>query len=126
MKNFKDWNKVKIFTEEKTRPEYSEGDIWFSNLGENIGSEECGKGNDFLRPVLVVRKFNKDYALVVPLSITNKTGKYYFSFEFKGKSSNALLPQVRDMDSKRFRYRLGKIAPSSFLLIKEKIRSKIF
>ena len=69
-----------------------EREIWFANLGENIGFEEDGKGNDFTRPVLVLRVFNKNFCYVVPLSTTNKRGKYYYPFDSKtGKISVALL-----------------------------------
>ena len=52
------WTKVKNKTNEKeARAKYNEREIWFANLGENIGFEEDGKGNDFIRPVLIIKGF---------------------------------------------------------------------
>lgn len=125
MKLFDEWNEIKKRVEKKYRASYSEGDIWMTNLGENLGAEETGKGAEFLRPVLVLKKFNAEFSLCVPLSTTEKEGKYYHHFSFKGKVSNGLLSQVRSTDAKRFKYRLGKINKVDLADLKTKTRNMI-
>jgi hypothetical protein len=39
---------------------YHEREIWWSSIGLNIGVETNGKSDHFERPVLIVKKFNKD------------------------------------------------------------------
>ncbi len=125
MKNFDKWNKKKKQVENKQRIEYSDGDILMVNFGENIGVEEGGKGEEFLRPLVVIKKFNKDFALCIPLSTTKKTGIYYHQFNFKDSISNALLSQVKAVDAKRFKYRMGNINSEILNELKTKTRNLI-
>jgi mRNA interferase MazF len=55
MNLFNIWNKTKQRINQKNNFfKIKEGEIWWCNLGYNIGSEVYGKGNSFLRPVLVI------------------------------------------------------------------------
>ena len=38
----------------------------------NIGYEQDGSGNDFIRPVVIIRKFNNEIFWGVPLTKTRK------------------------------------------------------
>ena len=53
----------------KNIPSFRERDIFWSSLGENIGSEENGKWSEYTRPVLIVRKFNKQIFLNIRSTI---------------------------------------------------------
>ena len=59
-KDFKKWMgvKEKIDRVAITRT-IREGEIWWSSVGENVGTEICGKGDIYIRPVLVFRKMNR-------------------------------------------------------------------
>lgn len=60
-KNFQKWHDKKSQIDDiKERPFFHEREVWFCHLGANIGFEQDGKGEDFLRPILVVRKFNNE------------------------------------------------------------------
>jgi len=60
-KNYKNWHKKKTkINNEKERPYFHEREIWFCNLGLNIGFEQDGVGEDFLRPIIIIRKFNNE------------------------------------------------------------------
>ena len=57
-KFFDEWNVVKKIIDQAPSVKYfNNREIWFLNLGENIGFEQNGKGDEFLRPVLV-RQFD--------------------------------------------------------------------
>ena len=102
---------------------YKEREIWYANIGENIGFEEDGKGNDFTRPVLILKIFNKMFCHIVPLSKVNKEGKFYYSFDGKtGKMSVALLSQSRAIDSARLLRKIGFASKKDFAKIKNKIK----
>ena len=104
------------------RVEFKERDIFWISVGENIGFEEDGKNTLFNRPVLVIRKFNKFLFWGVPLSTTDKRGKYYHAFIVAGKTSVALLSQTRTFDSSRITStKLGMISKEDFKHIKEKL-----
>jgi len=129
IKNYKEWMNVKSEINNEidliANKYFKERDIWWANVGENIGSEEDGKGDRFVRPVLILRKFNKNLLLIVPLSTTDKEGSYYFKFQCKEKISNALLSQIKSIDSSRLAKKIGMISDGDFNLIKDKIRKII-
>ena len=123
MKDFTDWHKVKTNIEQKEHRIYFQiRDVFFCSIGENVGFEQDGRGEEFLRPVVVIKKFNNEVFLGVPLTHTTKKGKYYFAFDFNKQKSVAILSQVRLFDAKRMKYRIGMINEKDFTVIKEKIR----
>ncbi len=123
MKDFTDWHKIKRKIEnKKDRVNFQIRDIFFCSIGENVGFEQDGRGEEFLRPVVIIKKFNKEVFLGIPLTHTNKKGKYYFAFDFGRGESVAILSQVRLFDSKRIKYKIGMISEPDFVLLKEKIR----
>ena len=123
-KDYSNWMPVKaeINNNEFFPPGYKERDIWICNIGDNIGFEEDGKGRDFTRPVLVLKVFNRRFCYVVPLSTTDKRGKFYYPFDgCTGKISVALLSQLRAIDSSRLRDKIGFAKMEDFLEIKNKV-----
>ena len=126
MKKYDDWNEVKK-TVAGLKALYShEREIFYAKIGENIGFEQSGKGDNYERPVLIVKKFNNRIFFGVPLSTTNKTGIFYYSFEFiKRKKSVAILSQLKLIDAKRLDRKIGVMSKSDFKNIK-KIISEFF
>lgn len=82
-KDFDEWNiqkkKIDNFENKKT---FHEREIWFIKIGENIGFEQNGKGREFLRPIIVYKKFSKNVFLGIPLTRADKKGKFYNNFNF--------------------------------------------
>jgi mRNA interferase MazF len=108
---------------EKIRPRFHEREIWFATLGENIGFEQDGRGASYLRPVVIVRKFNNEVCLVVSLTKNKKTGIHYFSFEYETNIiSTAILSQIRLIDAKRLNYHSGYMRKEEFSTLKQKLR----
>ena len=123
MKDFVNWHKVKNNIENKKQRIYFQiRDVLFCSIGENVGFEQDGRGKEFLRPVVVVKKFNNEVFFGVPLTHTDKKGKYYFSFNLNNGTSVAILSQVRLFDAKRIKYKIGMIDEKDFSTLKEKIR----
>ena len=56
---------------------FHEREIWFVHLGKNVGHEQDG-GSEFLRPVIILKKFNQRLFWGIPLSMKKKEGKFYF------------------------------------------------
>lgn len=72
------------------------------SLGDNVGFEQDGKGSDFARPVIVLRKFNNEVFWALPLTTREKSGKYYFPVDFgDGKARQVILSQLRIVNAKR-------------------------
>jgi len=122
-KNFDKWNIVKKdINKEKKTIGFSQYEIIFMKVGENIGYEQNGKGKDFLRPILVYKKFNNRVFLGIPLTSQAKDNKFHFEFEYKEtKKSFAILSQIKLFDIKRAKYRDGKISRYYFDKLQEKL-----
>ena len=57
--DFDKWNNKKKQLHVRTNaPTFKEREVWWCSLGANIGTEQNGKGQNFTRPVLVLRKFS--------------------------------------------------------------------
>ena len=114
------WNKQKQLIHQRNKKiEFSDGEIWWIHFGQNIASEIYGKGDDFLRPAIIIRKVFRDACLVIPLTSKQKTGSYYFPFSFKNKTQYALLHQIRYLDAKRLHHKYGDIAAKDFQKLKD-------
>lgn len=122
-KDFKGWhNKKSDLHENKVRPFFHEREVWFASLGLNVGFEQDGRGDKFLRPVVVIKKFNNEVFWCVPLTKNKKKGNYYFQFSIDEEQiSTAILSQLRLVDSKRLQYKMGDMNTVDFVEIKRKI-----
>jgi len=109
--NFDKWNILKKRLHKKENIiKFSNGNIYFMSLGQNIGHEVYGKDELFLRPVLVYKKLSKTTFIGIPLTSQKKEGSYYFSFNYKkNKTSTAMLHQMRVLDIRRSEYLSGHI-----------------
>lgn len=122
-KDFQRWHKKKTHIEnDRPRVFFKEREIWLCYIGENIGFEQDGRGEEFLRPVIIIKKFNNEVLLAVPLTKVEKKNKYYFSFALNKKTSVAILSQMRLIDAKRLKYKMGDMKIDDFKELKNKIR----
>ena len=126
-KAYVDWHKLKAtIHKEKQRPHFHEREIWFCSLGANVGYEQDGRGDNYLRPVVILRKFNNEVCIVVPLTKNQKMGIHYFNFMYhEAIISTAILSQVRLVDAKRLDYKSGNISVVDFQLLKQKLNQLI-
>jgi len=131
-KDFEKWNEKKSAIDRLgSVPLFHEREIWFAYLGANVGFEQNGKGPDFLRPVIVFKKFSNEIFWAIPLTrsrkILNKNNdRYYFGFYFvPGIESRAILSQVRLIDARRLAYRIGSLGQAEYIAIKEKFKALI-
>ncbi|OGJ01433.1 hypothetical protein A3I95_00885 [Candidatus Nomurabacteria bacterium RIFCSPLOWO2_02_FULL_44_12] len=129
-KDYKDWHKKKsIINSIENRAFFHEREIWFCYIGENVGFEQDGTGEDYLRPVVIIRKFNNEIFWGIPLtkSIKNKkrkADKYYYSFSFiPSIISTAILSQIKLIDAKRLSRHIGQISDSNFTDLIEKLKA---
>ena len=122
MKEFDEWNEIKKSIEDdeilvgfKTR------DIFNIKMGLNIGFEQNGKGENFVRPVLIYKKLTKDMFIGMPLTTTQRDGSFFFKFEFiNSKISTAILIQTKLFSSKRLLNKIGVISKDDFESLKKK------
>lgn len=120
MQRFDEWNEQKkVLNKSNEKIFFHEREVWFLKMGENVGFEQNGKGNKFLRPVLVYKRFSRNVFLGIPLTSSLRNSKFYFTFELKGRKSTAILSQIRLFDKKRFFYFYAKVSEKNFKLLKK-------
>jgi len=117
---FDEWNSLKKRLNSTESIQFNERDILFLSMGQNIGYEQYGKGEEFLRPVVVMRKFNQHLFLGIPLSSQIKEGYYFHTIHFKDRTNSALLLQTKTFDSKRIKYKLARLGVKEFEKLKER------
>lgn len=101
---------------------FKERDIFWVRVGENVGFEQNGKGDEFQRPVIIVKKYSPHMFLGIPLSTTYREGSFFYPFSFEeGRMSTALLIQHKLFSSKRLMKKIGKINMGNFSEMKEKL-----
>ncbi len=116
MKEFDVWSKLKTVLDNKPQvPFVKEREIWWCSLGLNIGSEEDGKNNLFERPVLIIKKYNKDLVKIIPLTSNTQEGVYKKIVSVDGESQGLLISHIRSVSTKRFSDRFGILDKKQFL-----------
>jgi len=129
-KDYKKWHQKKeVINKVEQRPFFHEREIWFCYLGVNVGFEQDGSAKDFLRPILIIRKFNNDIFWGIPLTKSNKkiskrVEKYYYQFSFvPGITSVAILSQIRLIDARRLSRHIGFISEKKLEKLMKKLKA---
>jgi mRNA interferase MazF len=123
---FNQWNEIKKHTHKKeNNVGFKEREIFWLRLGQNVGNEEYGKGNEFQRPVLIIRKLTRNIFIGVPLTSTLKNNDYFHKFTYKTKKglieNSAMILQLKTFDKNRLMTRIGMINKNDFEIIRQKI-----
>ena len=126
MNDFDKWCDVKKQINKKEKSiGIKQRDIVFVNMGKNVGFEQNGKGEKFLRPVIVLKIFSKNLFFGIPLTSKIKNGNFFEKIEFTYKNkvylNNAILVQAKTFDTKRILYKKGMVKKEDF----EKLRAKV-
>ena len=127
LKDFDSWNKIKKVLDGEDREAFAyPREVWWCSLGVNIGFEQDGKGEDFSRPILVIKGFSKNVLLCIPLTTRLKEGKYYYDIFLGDKiKRKVILSQIRLIDSKRLEEKICTIDERQFDVIKQKVTQLI-
>jgi mRNA interferase MazF len=127
MQSFDAWNelKKKIDSGENYPEKFpKQGEVWMGNIGRNIGFEQNGSGNDFSRPVLIVKKFNNRMFWAMPLSTKQKDIDFYFNYtDPNDQKVSAILAQMKLVSVKRLRRKLYDVDDNLFDEIKQKLKA---
>jgi len=129
MKKYDEWNVVKkAIANQDKRLIFKVREVFWLRIGQNIGYETDGKGKDFLRPVLVLRKFSKESFFGIPLTTSTKDDMFHYKFllNSNGKTNYATLSQMKLFDTRRLHSKLGTMAVEDFCELKIKLKKLIF
>ena len=126
-KDFDTWckqkEKIQVFGKNKF---YHPRDIWWCSLGVNIGFEQDGTGKENERPILIIKGFNKEICLAIPLTTSQKENKYYMrTGKIKNKEASVIISQIRLIDTKRLSNKIGILNKEKFEEIRKAVRNLI-
>jgi mRNA interferase MazF len=114
-KDFDRWNEKKKRINGSVFIDYvNEREVWWCTLGVNVGSEQDGSSDVFERPILVVRKFNKDTVLVVPLTSSPRRTPYHIAVRHAGMEFAAVISQLRLISTKRLARKIYQMDAALF------------
>ena len=121
-KDFDAWNKKKKLLDENKRDLlFKEGEIWWCSLGLNIGEEVYGKGGDFRRPVVILRKLSHNSCIVMPTSTKKREGSWYHHLRIQDKERWVLMNQVRFISANRLSVRESALSRDEFGELKKSV-----
>ncbi|MEA1983582.1 MAG: type II toxin-antitoxin system PemK/MazF family toxin [Campylobacterota bacterium] len=126
MLEYNQWNEIKKGLSKKKKViSFKNRDIFWVHIGKNLGYETFGKGEEFLRPVLVFKKFSRNTFLGIPLTTATKDDMFHYKFYVKNndKTNYASLSQLRIFDVSRLHDKLDKMSAEDFDMLKEKLGS---
>ncbi|OGE73984.1 MAG: hypothetical protein A3I07_04410 [Candidatus Doudnabacteria bacterium RIFCSPLOWO2_02_FULL_42_9] len=127
--DFDKWNEIKKRVHSQKifhHPFPKEGEVWMSILGRNVGFEQNGGGNNFSRPILVIKKFNNQMFWIAPLSTKQKNLDFYYNFiDSDHRKVSVILAQLRLISVKRFKRKMYELSASKFENIKQILKSFI-
>ena len=123
IERYNDWNikKQNINFSYNENIYFKEGDIWWCSIGLNIGSESYGKGKDFRRPILIIRKLSDDLCIALPLTSKIKIGSWFVDILLNNENRSVMLYQIRTLNRKRFQRKMGEVNIKDFVKVKEKL-----
>lgn len=117
-KDFDSWNMVKKIVNEVILPEEffcRPREIWWCSLGINIGVETDGKNDNFERPVLVIKRFNRDMIWVLPITSRSGNERFYYPIKYHNQDRWVILSQIKTISTKRLLRKIEVLDEKQFM-----------
>lgn len=114
-KDFDGWNKKKQYIETNHRLVYAyPREVWWCSLGINVGAEIDGKNEHFERPVIVMKVYNKETMVILPVTTKEKKDVFHFETKMDGRFVWVKLTQARVISNKRLLRKLDVLDEKQF------------
>lgn len=105
---------------------YHVREVWWCALGVNIGSEQDGSGDEYRRPVLILKGLSKDTCLIIPLTTSKQTHFLRPAIGMiGGKEAHALISQLRVIDTRRLVRKIEYLQIEKFEIIRKIARDML-
>jgi mRNA interferase MazF len=125
-KNFDRWNAVKKKTDAEQPRLYTVREIWWCRLGLNVGTEQDGKGDWYVRPCVIMRGFGASACLVVPLTTSAREHPLRIPVGMiQGECARANLSQIRVIDTRRLEEKIGFLDRAAYQQLRKTARAML-
>jgi mRNA interferase MazF len=122
-KDFDGWNGKKKETHGEEARLYTVREIWWCRLGVNVGTEQDGRGEWYVRPCVIMRGFGPDACLVAPLTTSAREHQLRMPIGMvDGRMARANLSQLRVVDTRRLERKIGFLEKEAFANIRKVAR----
>lgn len=124
-KDFDKWNELKKKTnaDDDYLPLYHERQVRWCRLGTNVGFEQDGTGQDFSRPVLILKGLSRNVCLIIPLTTSTKTNEYRIPVGvIEDTKAVAIISQIRLIDTKRLDKQIATLDKKTFKRIRKAVK----
>jgi mRNA interferase MazF len=119
---FNNWNKKKQNLDLTTRDLlFKEGEIWWCSIGLNIGEEVYGKGKDFRRPVVIIKKLSHNSCIVMPTTTQSRIGTWYHHININLKDRWVMMHQIKFISANRLVVRESFLPEPQFIELKKSV-----
>jgi len=119
-KDFDEWNRNKKGLERAPIKKYVHPkEIWWCSLGVNLGAEIDGKNENFERPVIVMKVYNKETMIILPITTKPKDDQFHHKIQTVGKTVWVKMTQMRVISSKRLLRKVDILDEASFGILKD-------
>lgn len=113
-KDFDQWNVLKKRLEGRRDVFCNTREVWWCSIGANVGAEASGKNGLFERPVLVLKVYNTQSILIVPLTSKPKNDRFHTEVVYTDEeglmhTSWAILSHTRTISPRRLQRKLYRI-----------------
>jgi mRNA interferase MazF len=130
IKNFDEWNTSKKMINTNSREVFGyPREVWWCSLGINIGAEIDGKNENFERPVIIMKVYNKETMFVLPTTTRARNDKFHMPIEIGAvdqktgedyrKTVYIKLTQARVISNKRLMRKVDVINEEDFKRIQD-------
>ena len=119
-KDFDGWNLLKKNLNERKIDAFAyPREIWWCSFGINVGAEIDGKNENFERPAIVIKVYNKETLLVLPITSKQKNDQFHHKIQTDQKTVWVKLTQPRVISNKRLLRKVDVSGEQEFDELKE-------
>ena len=119
IKDFDAWNKNKKELEDTPIKKYVHPkEIWWCSLGINLGAEIDGKNENFERPIILMRVYNKETMVILQITTKPKDDQFHHKIRTADKTVWVKLTQMRVISSKRLLRKVDVLDEASFEILR--------
>ena len=126
MKDFDSWNSLKKKLDKRHIDAFAyPREIWWCSLGTNVGAEIDGKNENFERPVIVIKVYNKETMLILPITGKEKKDKFHHEIKTEQKTVWVKLTQPKVISNKRLLRKVDILGEKEFEELKSAWKKSI-
>ena len=124
IKDFDGWNEVKKKTHAEQPRLYTVREIWWCRFGVNVGTEQDGSGDWYVRPGVIVRGFGPSACMIIPLTTSPREHRLRMSVGLvNGRAARANLSQIRVIDTRRLEQKIGFLEKEIFAELRKAVKN---